>query len=227
MVMQYRLPGSQACKRTCCSVVLLFVAALGPFQSASAQQPLPLDPLTAQEKRLAEDLASNDLRVKERLGTGRQRLIHSVFLAIKPEDESKTREDWIHPIQIGRHAEVIFYRYDGNLGVRAVTDITDIQHGLVKEVVSYDGDEVPLAPEEVDEAGKLALQVEEVRGKLGDKPHAFKIEGLRILTIDKKDFCYGHRCVGLLFRRGAFYLAEFPVTVDLTTLTVRVGRRLR
>lgn len=98
---------------------------------------------------------------------------------------------------------------------------------MVKEVTRLDGDEVSLSSGEVIEAGDLALQNEEVRRKLGPTPQEFKVEGMRILATDEREPCYKHRCMELLFRRGAFYLAEFPVTVDLTTQTVRVGRRVQ
>jgi len=120
MAILFHLPFLKANKRTFPFLALLPTVAFLLLQSACVQPPthppvLSLDPLTPQEQQLAERLASADARVKDLLGRGRQRLIHSEFLALKPEDEARTREDWRQPIQIGRHAEVIFYRYDGNL----------------------------------------------------------------------------------------------------------------
>src|SRR5262249_23585213 len=55
----------------------------------------------------------------------------------------------------------------------------------------------------------------------------YQVEGMRILATRPKDPCFRSRCLELLFRRGESYLAEFPVTVNLTTRTVRVGRGIQ
>jgi len=200
-----------------------------PDQIITRQQTLPLDPLTSEEKVIAERVAKADSHVGELLGTGRQRLIYVEFLALKPEDEQKTRETPGRPIQIGRHAEVLLYRYDGDLGVRAVVDL---EKQAVKEVSRVDGEQVPLTSEDVAEALELALQNERLRTKLGPEVQQYRVEGgryrvegMRILATDESDPCWKHRCLDLLFRRGQFYLAEFPVTVDLTARTVRLERR--
>ena len=200
-----------------------------PDQIITRQQTLPLDPLTSEEKLIAERIARADSHVGELLGTGRQRLIYVEFLALKPDDEQKTRETPGRPIQIGRHAEVLLYRYDGDLGVRA---LVDLENRTVKEASRVDGDQVPLTSEDVAEALELALQNEQLRTKLGPEAQQYRVEGeryrvegMRILATDESDPCWKHRCLDLLFRRGQFYLAEFPVTVDLTARTVRLERR--
>jgi hypothetical protein len=115
------------------------------------------------------------------------------------------------------------------VGVRA---LVDLEKREVNEASRVDGDQVPLTSEDVAEALELALQNEQLRTKLGPEAQQYRVEGeryrvegMRILATDESDPCWKHRCLDLLFRRGQFYLAEFPVTVDLTARTVRLGRR--
>lgn len=185
------------------------------------RQPLPLDPLTAAERQTAERVARAEARVTEGLGPGRYKLIYVEFLALKPEDPKQAVEGPGAPIQIGRHAEVLFYRYDGDLGVRVVVDLAQ---EVVRDVSRVDGQAVPVSEEEVAEAGELALHDEAVFQRLGPERREYKIEGMRILATRESDPCYRHRCLDLLFRRGPHYLVSFPVTVDLTSRDVRVER---
>jgi Cu2+-containing amine oxidase len=206
-------------------LALLSLVVLISVQQAYAQEPLhprvlPLDPLTLEEKQVAERVARADPRVQQLLGNGRQKLIEVEFLAIKPEDEALTQEDEDRLIQIGRHAAVVFYRYDGNLGARA---IVDLEHRLVTQVESLDGDVVPASFEELAESRALALQNEELRELLGPKKH--HVEGMRLLAVDESDPCWEHRCLDLLFRRGRFYRTDLPrVIVDLTAQIIRLER---
>jgi hypothetical protein len=191
-----------------------------PAPRKPARPPLPLDPLTAAEREAAERVARAEARVTELLGPGRYKLISVEFLALKPEDPRLATET-DGPIQIGRHAEVLFYRYDGDVGVRVVVDVAQ---ETVRDVSRVDGQAVPLSEEEVVEAGELALHDETVIGRLGPDRRQYKIEGMRILATRESDPCYRHRCVDLLFRRGPHYLVAFPVTVDLTSRDVMVQR---
>jgi hypothetical protein len=199
---------------------LLYVFILISSQQAYAQVPpqvLPLDPLTPEEEQIAEDVARADPRVQKLLGSGRQRLIEVEFLALKPEhDEALTEDDEGRPIRIGRHAGVVFIRYEGNLGVYA---IVDLQGRLVAQVESRDGDIVPASFEELAEARELALQSEELPEELAE----YDVDGMRRLVVEESDPCWQHRCLWLLFRRGGLYRVDLPtVIVDLTTQTVRV-----
>lgn len=197
------------------------------------RRPLPLDPLTTEERAEAIRVASTDSRVKETLGGGRSTAINAEFLAVKPENAAGVAD-----APIGRHAAVIFYRYDDDKGVRAVVDLTQ---RVVSELTVMDGASVPLAIDEVVQASNLALRNTEVTSALGSSARTFRVqtslsgtepvqnrvEGLRLIAPSPNDPCYKQRCVSLLFRQGRSYLAGLSVVVNLTRETVTVERRLR
>jgi len=210
------------------SIAMLFLL-IAPLLAQSAQKgassrrpaaPKPLDPLTAEEKKTVERTARADSRVQELLGGGRQRLISVEFLAVKPEDPGRAQETAEHPISIGRHGVALFYRYEGNYGVRAVVDL---EKASVLHVARVDGDSVPLSAEEVSEAGKLALRDSSARRLLGSEAERYTIEGLRSRGTGEGDPCAADRCTELIFRRGSLYLAGARVIVNLTSQTVRIA----
>jgi hypothetical protein len=214
--------------RTFLSITMLFLLtahllAQSTQKGASSRRPAgpkPLDPLTAEEKRTVERTARADSRVQELLSGGRQRLISVEFLAVKPEDPGRAQETAEHPISIGRHGVALFYLYEGNYGVRAVVDL---EKASVLQVARVDGDSVPLAAEEVSEAGKLALRDSSVRRLLGSEAERYTIEGLRSRGTGEGDPCAAGRCTELIFRRGSMYLAGARVIVNLTSQTVRIA----
>ena len=176
---------------------------------------LALDPLTAEERTLAAEIARNAPEVRELLGTGRHVLASVETVALKrglPQQE---------PANLGRHAQVLFYRYEGNLGVSALVDLTARR---VTEVQEVDGDSVPVTGEELAEAREIALGDATLRRLLGAEAQSYRVEGLRVHAADTADPCWERRCVALLFRRAdGAYLAETDVLVNLTgrTATVR------
>ena len=230
----------------------LLVAALFSGRSATPQekgqqrtrialrQVLPLDPITAEEKAAAERVALADPRVAELLGTGRRQLISVELLTLKPGKEEMAAAAAGRPIQMGRYAEVVFFRYEGEFGVRAVVDLS---RKAVTEVTRLESDQVPLTPDDLAEAFKLALRDTEVRGALGPSAERFRVEGLqkvtgpagerfivrglRVQASEESDPCWKHRCLQLLFRRGDVYLSEPVVVVDLTAQRVLVQRRVQ
>ena len=201
--------------------------------SVAQQKVQPLDPLTAEEIRVAEQVANSDRRVKVALGSGRQRLIQVEFLALKPARETRDPER----LQIGRHASVLFYRYERDEGIQVVVDL---QQKAVVSVSKIEGVAVPLARDEVAEAFDLAARNERVRSLLGarlsefrvanlaqgDRPET-RVEGLRIIATSPRDPCYRRRCIHLLFRTREGYIAGTQVTVNLTAQTVRAERTIR
>ena len=214
--------------RTFLSIAILLLLTLhllaqsnqkGTSSRRPAATPKPLDPLTAEERRGVERTARADPRVQELLGAGRQRLISVEFLAVKPEDPGRAEETADHPISIGRHGVALFYRYEGNYGVRAVVDL---EKASVLQVARVGGESVPLSAEEVAEAGKLALQDSSVRRLMGPEAERYTIEGLRSQGAGEGDPCAADRCTELIFRRGSLYLAGARVIVNLTSATVRV-----
>jgi Cu2+-containing amine oxidase len=201
--------------------------------NTSSQQIQPLDPLTPAEIELAGQVASADRRVKAAIGGGKQRLVQVQFLALKPAGVSADPER----LQIGRHAAVLFYRYDGDQGIHVVVDL---EKKAVVSVTRIEGRAVPLSPEEVSEAFALAARNERVRALLGSRLNEFKVanlaagerpqnrvEGLRIVATSPRDPCYRHRCIDLLFHTSDGYIVGNTVTVDLTAQTVRAERTIR
>ena len=195
----------------------------------------PLDPLTPEETELAARIADSDSRVRESLGAGRVQLIAVEFLALKSPIYRETREP--EQLNIGRHAAVVFYRYDSDEGVHVVVDL---ERRAVGEITRMEGRAVPLATAEVAEAFNLALRDERVGGLLGARAGEFRVAGvaggeraenrveaLRIVAAALKDPCHRHRCLALLFRRPEGYITGTFVTVDLTAQTVRAERTAR
>lgn len=190
----------------------------------------PLDPLTPEETQLAAEIANSDRRVKAALGPGRQRLIQVEFFALKPAD---TRDD-PERLQMGRHARVLFYRYEGDQGVDAVVDL---QRKSVASVSKIEGVAVPLATDEITDAFNLAIKNERVRSLLGPRLSEYRVaalargerpetrvEGLRVIATSPRDPCFRRRCIHLLFHDREGYIAGTTVTVNLTAQTVRAER---
>ncbi len=213
-------------------VLSAFLAALAPLQARSPgqqggpppkRQALPLDPLTPEERKLSEQIAREDSKVRELLGN-RSQLVSIALLFLKPDGEQVAVPT--KPVAIDRHAEVLFRRED-EAGVRAVVNLSK------RSVVS-----VPLTPEDISQAAKFALADAELRTALGEElksytaaaeaPGArtkqFAITVLRLFSKGEDDPCTKHRCVQLMFRRGRDYLSDTTVWVDLTERHVYVER---
>ncbi|MCU1266000.1 MAG: hypothetical protein JWM21_2318 [Acidobacteria bacterium] len=208
-------------------------------QHAQTQnKPLKFDPLTPEEREVATRLAEADARVQKMRGPGRQLLISVELATPKSADQND---------ETSRHAEVLYYRYEGNQGVLA---LIDLQKAAVQETALVNGDGVPLAASEVSEAIGLALKNERVLKLLGPDYQRYQltaenlhpgernpVEALRVVAASPPDPCYRHRCLSLLFRRGETFLTGTSIIVDLTANNVRVeqagatpasrGRRIR
>jgi len=190
--------------------------------------PLPLDPLTAAERATAEQLARANGTVRQFLSTGRSRLIYADFISVKRDAKVPEPE--------GRFADVLFYRYDDDTGLRLLVDLSA---GAVIDVARVGGRSVPLAAAEVEEAARLALASSDVVRLLGERAGSFRvasgpatsgqindnrIEALRTLGSTPDDPCTRDRCVVLFFRSQNRYIALNQVVVDLTTSRVLVNR---
>ena len=197
-------------------------------RSGSGQQ-LPLDPLTAEERAHAERLARADGRIKEILGEAGVRLVSIEVAAIKPESLGDAE-------RMARHAEVILFRPEGEVGVKV---LVNLQQKSVMQVQKLNGAQVPLTSEDLHEAFELAQRHKEVERMLGSSAKGFQMQpagariavplenevtGLRVRGKNEEDPCTRHRCVELFFRRGSDYLSEQSVVVDLTEKKVYVER---
>lgn len=203
-----------------------------------AQQPgeprvmraLPLDPLTPAERAAGEELARGNDKVREFLAKGRTRAIYSEFIAPKLNRGDEPS---------GRYADVLFYRYDDDAGLRV---LVDLGARAVVDMAPVAGHSVPLTAAEVEEAARLALANAEVARLLGPEAGTFRpalapanrdtindnrIEGLRTLGGSPDDPCTRDRCVVLFFRTHNRYIAMNRVVVDLTAQRTLVSGGLR
>jgi len=199
-----------------CGVVVLMGCAREVRQAA-----LPLDPLTAEEEQTAVQVALADPGLKQLLGEGRHRVIGVEFLSLKAADAPSTGGAPSLAGPMGRHAQVLLYRPEGDFGVRA---LVDLRAKRVAQATRVEGPRVPLTDDDVAEARDLAFRNDDVRRMLGTRIQEFQAEGLRSAGTSPQDPCLRNRCVHLLFRRGDLYLVTPTVIVDLTTRTVRVER---
>jgi Cu2+-containing amine oxidase len=206
-------------------------------QPRPSAKPQPLDPLTAEEKKVGEQVALEDSRVRELLGTGRRKLVSVSLFTLKPPSAERQPDTGKRPAWLGRFAEVLFFRYEDESGVRAVVDL---DHRKVTEAGRVESRDVPLDDTDVAEALDLALRDSEATKALGKDASRFRgqaktaagvsagayvVQGQRILGAEKSDPCWSHRCLRLLFRKGDVYLSEPIVLVDLTAQKVTVERR--
>ena len=193
--------------------------------------PLPLDPLTPTERELAATISRTNPTVREFLGAGRSRQINVDFIAVKVPGERDAQSD----TPSRRHAEVLYYNYDRDEGLRALVDVTGRR---VSDVVRVPGRSVPINIDEVALASRIALADARVIKLFDNRVPAFRvaahaptrdeiqlprIEGLRIIGSRSGDPCTKHRCVMLFFRVNGRYVQMHRVTVDLTTQRVLAG----
>jgi hypothetical protein len=227
------------------SVVFVFLLLASPCKFAQAQESpdhkppasrkmLPFDPLTSQEKAAAERIALEDSRVKELLGNARRRLVSVELFMGKPEKIEPSPE----PVPLTRSAEVVFFRLEGEYGVRAVVDLG---RKAVTEVTRLASEEVALTEEDLAEAYQLSLRNDEVRKALGEKAENYRVtesrsangppgeqyivRGLPVRATIESDPCWKHRCLQLLFRHDDVYLTQPIVVVDLSAHQVYLERR--
>jgi hypothetical protein len=208
------------------SVVLLMTTSAFIVKALPAQRPLPLDPLTAEERAIADSVASRDARVRELLPGTRFIRVNTDFIAVK--EANRETED----LPIRRTAEVLFYDYSSDIGLRVLVDIAARR---VLDLVKVPGRSVPINRSEVEQAARLALADSRVVGLFGREAPRFhvasgaatgeeiqspRIEGLKVVGADDNDPCFRHRCVVLFFRVNNRYVNMNRVTVDLTAQRV-------
>lgn len=120
-----------------------------------------------------------------------------------------------------RQALVTRYRYDGDLTILTIVDLTSRE---VTRVDSIPHLPTPLSPEEFEMAKDMALTNPEVEAALAPYIEQLEVEPLVSRTFSEQDPLFGHRVVRLLFRVGRNYLTKPTVTVDLTAKKVIVER---
>ncbi len=205
-----------------------------PEQRESTPEPRgALDPLTGDEEAAAERIARADSRVKEVLGAQGVRLVAATPVLIK-RGESPEQVDVRK-----REIEVVLFRPEGEVGALV---LVNLQQNGVASVQRLASAQVPFTDDDLNDAFQLALRNPQVQSALGGAASTFHIQrtrspgtesaatengvsGLPLRSNDPKDPCSKHRCLQLLFRRGADYLSEPIVTVDLTVKRVMVETR--
>lgn len=187
--------------------------------------PRPADPLTAEERERAVNVAREEALRRNELQREQFSFV-GVELVVLKSDAQRPPE----PDPSMRHAAVLFYRYDRNDGLQV---LVALNNGQVRSLERVRGESVPVGREEVERAAELALRDAAVTRLLGDSARTFRvgiaqsdrentIEGLRVLGAGPEDPCSRQRCVDLFFRAGGNYIAGNRVLVNLSTRTVRV-----
>lgn len=173
---------------------------------AAAAQPAPkaLDPLSAEEKAIAEKLVRAHHRARELIGE-RATLASIEFLAMK----GRGADDTV------RHADLLFARPDTEFGARAIVRLGAAPS--IVELTRVDRKSVPMTDTDVQEVWKTALADAAYRKRLARDPGGLKPEALRIYTEDREDPCFSGRCFYLIVRDGDYYVSNASVTVDLAT----------
>lgn len=196
--------------RSCSAVIVLAVVALGPacaqraIATAPQQAVQPLDPLTPEERRLAEKLARADPRARELLGE-QATLASLEFLSMKAGD----KDDAV------RHADLLFARPGTDFGARVIVRLG--ASPTVVEITRVDRRSVPLVNAEIQEAWKIALADADYTRRLAREPSKLTVEALRLYTEDRSDPCFSGRCLYVMVREGAYYLSGASVVVDLAS----------
>jgi len=180
----------------------------------------PLDPLTPAEIAMTRELVRADTQVRRLIGDRRNVLAQISFLALKAEGTDTTAPTK-EPAPV-RAAMATYYVYDGDFGVRAFVNLAKRTVLVVQRV---DEEPIPMAPEEIATAKRLALADSGLRRRLGPRPEALRVEWLGVTAVDTSDPCYHRRCLQLLFRRGRAFLSRPTVIIDLTSGTVRTEER--
>jgi hypothetical protein len=188
-------------------------ASAGASRQPAAAAPQLLDPLTPAERASAETLVRADARAIALLGEGAT-LASADFLALKGE-----RDD-----AAVRHVDLLFARAARDFGVRAV-----VRLGAAPAVIEVDrvaANSVPMTPQDVDQAWKIALADPAFTARLARDPSRVRVEALRLFSDDRDDPCFAGRCFYLIVRDGAYYISEATAVVDLATARVlSIGRR--
>lgn len=217
---------------TSCAIASFFVLAV----SASAQErprptiiPLPLDPITPEETRKAQQIAQSDPQIHDMLGSD-PRIVYVLSIAPKltPNDNEPH----------GRHADLLYIRRDNQFGLRVLVDL------VAARVVGHDqtpSSTVPLGRSDVTEALRIAVEHPAIHNLLGKRAGAFRVltgpigpktakddfvEGLRHVGVSPDDPCTRDRCVYLLFNSGGQrILQDQDIVVDLNAREVRISSR--
>lgn len=166
--------------------------------------------LTETEKLLAVQLSDQAITSRELRNGSPLYLVETELVVEKPEVDGAAGK---------RLARITHYRYDGDLSIFTMIDLT--AHSTRRmDVVSHHP--VPFSNEEYEAAAGLALADRRVRSLLGERLTQVQPEGLAMRTSDPADRYFGHRVLRIMFKLGDDYLTRPIAVVDLTAQTVVV-----
>lgn len=167
-----------------------------------------LDPLTEEEKQLAERLVRADARAAQLLGKSAE-LVSVEFLAIKGP--------------IVRHADLLFSVNGGEFGARGIVQLGAKPN--VSDVERVDARSLPVTRSEVQQAWRIAQSDPAIADLLRAQTEQLTPEALRMFSNDRNDPCFSGRCLYLIVRAGEFYVSDASVVVDLATRRILGERR--
>ena len=179
-----------------------------PAQAQDDFDATALDPLTDEEKQVAERLLRADARAARLLGKSAE-LVSVEFLAIKGP--------------VIRHAALLFSVNGGEFGTRGIVQLG--AKPSVSEVERVDARNLPVTQSEVQQAWRVAKSDPEYAKRLRAQTERLTPEALRIFSNDRNDPCFSGRGVYLIVRAGEFYVSDASVVVDLATNRILGERR--
>lgn len=190
--------------------IALLLATAIPLDAAAQQG------LSPAEREAARAIADSLLR---RGGPLAERQVFAVRVELYRDKEREEEEEGG-----ARRALVTHYQYQGDLAILTYVDLRT-REAFRQDTIAHLP--VPLAPEELAEARKLAVADSTVARALAPYGERVVVEPLVLRTSDPSDPLSGQRVVRLLFRVGADYLRRPIVTVNLSTREVLIEAEAR
>lgn len=209
------------------AIVVAWLALPLAVANAQPRGVRPLDPLSRQELSLADSLVRAE-RGFAPLLSGRVYLVSTDFIALKGDEDRAAEASGVSR-RVTRVAELRYYAYEGDVGVRAFVDVSN--RGIL-ESSRFPGSEAPFAREEIAIARRIAEAdpaVQEALRKLGDRAAALRLDYYPARDRDAPDDCRDHRCVQLFYVGSRGALSDPEIFVDLTSrrVIVRSNTRIR
>jgi len=183
-------------------------------ETPTAPQAKPFAPLSPAEEKLASFLALTDHKIKELLGSTGERIVCSTDLITSPFSGEQTT--------IPRRVRVILYNRANSQGASSIVDLST-HH--VDEQQAIDAEDVPLAPQDVQDARHLVLKDRRAHELVESPLHELESQVVLYHALEDEDACKKHRCVNVLFRRpDGTYLTSISILVDLTSRSISISK---
>jgi len=195
----------------------LALLALVPLVWSSVQgdrEPPSLAPfeLTAEETRLARDLADHEIARSEAAHSHDR--VYFIKADLLPDTQANSSM---------RKVMVTHYRYEGD---ETLLSFVDLNSHEVYRVEKHQHLPTALAPEEAARAEQLVRANAELADLFRQYGNRLRVQVRPFGTVpDQPQF--GHRNAQVLFKVGGEYLADWSVTVDLTDNWVCIGKFAR